>query len=75
VRDQQQLCMRELASNTARCEERLAPITARVEELQTIEDQLTERLAQQRRELWWWKVGAAAGGGILATALTLSLAR
>jgi hypothetical protein len=67
--------MRELASNTARCEERLQPIVARVEELQTIEDQLTERLEQQRRELWWWKVGAAAGGGILATALTLSLAR
>jgi len=75
VRDQQQLCMRELAANTARCEERLQPIVARVEELQTIEDQLTERLEQQRRELWWWKVGAAAGGGILATALTLSLAR
>jgi hypothetical protein len=67
--------MRELAANTARCDERLAPITARVEELQTIEDQLIERLEQQRRELWWWKVGTAAGGGVLLTALTLSLAR
>tara|TARA_R100000951_G_scaffold44372_2_gene37430 strand:- start:2804 stop:3247 length:444 start_codon:yes stop_codon:yes gene_type:complete len=75
VRDQQQLCMRELAANTARCEERLTPLTARIDELQGIEDQLTERLSQQRRELWWWKVGTAAGGSVLLTALTLSLAR
>lgn len=75
VRDQQQLCMRELAANTARCEERLAPLATRIDELQGIEDQLTERLSQQRRELWWWKVGAAAGGSVLLTALTLSLAQ
>ncbi len=75
VRDQQQLCMRELAANTARGEERLTPLTARIDELQGIEDQLTERLSQQRRELWWWKVGTAAGGSVLLTALTLSLAR
>ena len=75
VRDQQQLCMRELAANTARCEERLAPLTARIDELQGREVELTARIDEQRRDLWWWKVGTAAGGSVLLTALTLSLAR
>ena len=75
VRDQQQLCMRELAANTARCEERLAPLAARIDELQGREVELTARIDEQRRDLWWWKVGTAAGGSVLLTALTLSLAQ
>ena len=73
LRDQGQSYETKLQESARRCEERLAPLVGRIDELQQIEDRLQEDLATERDRLYWWKVGTLSGGAAIVTIFTLIL--
>lgn len=73
LRDQGQSYETKLQESARRCEERLAPLVGRIDELQQIEDRLQEDLATERDRLYWWKVGTLSGGAAIVTTFTLIL--
>lgn len=70
VRDQQVICQEHLQRQAGRHLERIKPLTERIEELQRLEDKLTEQLTQSRERLRWWRLGGLAGGSALLSAIT-----
>jgi phage host-nuclease inhibitor protein Gam len=54
VRDQQVICQEHLQRQAGRHLERIKPLTERIEELQRIEDELTEEIAKTKERLRWW---------------------
>ena len=73
LRDQGLSYEEKLQASARRCEERLAPMVTRIDELQQIEDQLQEELVVERDRLWWWKVGTLGGAAAIVTTFTLIL--
>lgn len=73
LRDQGVSYEEKLQASARRCEERLAPLVARIDELQQIEDRLQEELVAERDRLWWWKVGTLGGAAAIVTTFTLIL--
>ena len=73
LRDQGASYEEKLQASARRCEERLAPMVTRIDELQRIEDQLQEDLITERDRLWWWKVGTLGGAAAIVTTFTLIL--
>jgi len=73
LRDQGASYEAKLQASARRCEERLAPMVTRIDELQRIEDQLQEDLITERDRLWWWKVGTLGGAAAIVTTFTLIL--
>jgi phytoene dehydrogenase-like protein len=73
LRDQGASYEEKLQASARRCEERLAPLVTRIDELQQIEDQLQEDLITERDRLWWWKVGTLGGAAAIVTTFTLIL--
>ena len=73
LRDQGQSYETKLQESARRCEERLAPLVTRIDELQQIEDRLQEELVIERDRLWWWKVGTLGGAAAIVTTFTLIL--
>ena len=73
LRDQGASYEEKLQASARRCEERLAPMVSRIDELQRIEDQLQEDLITERDRLWWWKVGTLGGAAAIVTTFTLIL--
>ncbi len=73
LRDQGSSYETKLQESARRCEERLAPMVTRIDELQRIEDQLQEDLITERDRLWWWKVGTLGGAAAIVTTFTLIL--
>lgn len=73
LRDQGLSYETKLQESARRCEERLAPLVGRIDELQQIEDHLQEDLATERNRLYWWKVGTLSGGAAIVTTFTLIL--
>jgi hypothetical protein len=73
LRDQGASYEEKLQASARRCEERLAPLVTRIDELQQIEDRLQEELVTERDRLWWWKVGTISGGAAIVTTFTLIL--
>lgn len=70
VRDQQTVCQEHLQRQAGQHLERIKPLTERIEELQRIEDELTEQLTQSKERLRWWRLGGVAGGSALISAIT-----
>ena len=73
LRDQGASYEEKLQAGARRCEERLAPMVTRIDELQRIEDRLQEELITERDRLWWWKVGTLGGAAAIVTTFTLIL--
>ena len=73
LRDQGASYEEKLQASARRCEERLAPMVSRIDELQRIEDQLQEDLIAERDRLWWWKVGTLGTTAAIVTTFTLIL--
>jgi len=73
LRDQGASYEEKLQASARRCEERLAPLVGRIDELQRIEDQLQEDLITERDRLYWWQVGTLGGAAAIVTTFTLIL--
>ena len=73
LRDQGASYEEKLQASARRCEERLAPMVTRIDELQRIEDRLQEELITERDRLWWWKVGTLGGAAAIVPTFTLIL--
>jgi len=73
LRDQGLSYEEKLQASARRCEERLAPLVTRIDELQRIEDRLQEELATEKDRLYWWKVGTLGGAAAIVTTFTLIL--
>lgn len=73
LRDQGVSYEEKLQASARRCEERLAPMVTRIDELQRIEDRLQEELITERDRLWWWKIGTLGGAAAIVTTFTLIL--
>ena len=73
LRDQGASYEEKLQASARRCEERLAPMVTRIDELQRIEDRLQEELATEKDRLYWWKVGTLGGAAAIVTTFTLIL--
>ena len=73
LRDQGLSYETKLQESARRCEERLAPMVTRIDELQRIEDRLQEELSTGRERLWWWEVGTLGGAADIVTTFTLIL--
>jgi phytoene dehydrogenase-like protein len=73
LRDQGLSYEEKLQASARRCEERLAPMVNRIDELQRIEDRLQEELVTERDRLYWWKVGTLGGAAAIVTTFTLIL--
>lgn len=73
LRDQGVSYEAKLQASARRCEERLAPLVGRIDELQRIEDRLQEELITSQDRLYWWKVGTLGGAAAIVTTFTLIL--
>jgi len=73
LRDQGASYEAKLQASARRCEERLAPMVTRIDELQRIEDRLQEELVTERDRLWWWRVGTLGGAAAIDTTFSLIL--
>ena len=73
LRDQGASYEEKLQASARRCEERLAPLVGRIDELQRIEDRLQEELVSERDRLHWWKIGTLGGAAAIVTTFTLIL--
>jgi phytoene dehydrogenase-like protein len=73
LRDQGASYEEKLQASARRCEERLAPLVGRIDELQRIEDRLQEELATEKDRLYWWRVGTLGGAAAIVTTFSLIL--
>ncbi len=73
LRDQGVNYEEKLQASARRCEERLAPLVGRIDELQQIEDRLQEELILERDRIYWWRVGSLGGAAAIVTTFTLIL--
>lgn len=69
IRDQQTLCATQLAAAAADCSAKLAPLTARISELQAAEDDLVETVQATERELGLWKAWSYIGGSAMLSTI------
>jgi len=73
LRDQGASYEEKLQASARRCEERLAPLVGRIDELQRIEDRLQEELATEKDRLYWWRVGTLGGAAAIDKTFSLIL--